>query len=71
MDPNYPKRQICNVAFVPNTLGLITQTIYTFWILNLTKMGYQTGRIGVRIVTMWDNGVISIRSIEIFMESCE
>ena len=71
MDPNYPKRKMCNVPMGPNIPGVITYTTYTFRILTLCKTGYQTGRIGVRITTEWNNGVTTIKSINAFMESCE
>ena len=71
MDPNYPRRQLCNVPEVPNIPGVITRITYTVWILTLLKMGYQTGRIGVRLITVWDNGVTMIESISVFRESCE
>ena len=51
--------------------GVIKRTTYTVWILTLSKMGYQTGRIGVRLITVWDNGVTMIESISVFRESCE
>ena len=54
MDPNYPRRQLCKVPMGPNIPGVITHTTYTFWIFTLSKMGHQTGRIGVRISTMWN-----------------
>ena len=71
MDPNYPRRQLGNVPEAPNIPGVIKRTTYTVWILTLSKMGYQTGRIGVRLITVWDNGVTMIESISVFRESCE
>ena len=71
MNPNYPRRQLCNVPMGPNIPGVISHTTYTFWIFTLSKMGYQTGRIGVRIITMWNNGVMTIESINVFRESNE
>ena len=53
--------------------GVIYHTFYTFWFnqFTISKVGLQTGRIGVRVVIRRFNGVTTIESINAFREPSE
>ena len=62
-----------DIPDIANIPGVITRTTYTIWFnyLTVSKFGQQTGRIGVRIITVRENGVTTIENIYVFRESCE
>ena len=54
-----------DIPDIANIPGVITRTTYTIWFnyLTVSKFGQQTGRIGVRIITVRKNGVTTIENI--------